>query len=529
MEDKKLLVDGYLCNDYEKSYKMNLIRYESISNLFDKLSEINVIIEELIIKKSENKILHNNFSSLKGDNFSRLFLSLNQTIENIFNINFKMFKKIITELHNLKESFQPYFEKYKSFAEIEKNFLAKLKEVEIDQNNFMESAKKAELFTYEFLKKKVFNLKQGEKDYQYKKDLKKEAKLELEKYKAKVIEVNKDLILFNQNQKEMFIMEKEFDKKYNNLYNDCLMIYFEHQEIINSMTKQIKNEIIFINTKKKENEKKLVNYLENYRQKEEVELKKYKSNIQFDKCENNMDINVCFMALGEMEQLIGLYNEADIEYETKKLELEKEIDKIFELDEKISDSNINEIKDILKDEIGQSVFINFLNNYRARGKYLKSERFIILNGEALNLILESAEKKKNYENAKLCIILSQTFYFIDSNNQKMYLFSLIKNNIWLKSSQFWKDLIDITIKKNIEKISNYNKKNINDAIFALILPLVNDMKEFEIDKRIIVKIFDEFFEKYNHLNKESYELIFSNIDNDKNMIEKYRKEYKDNQ
>ena len=529
MEDKKLLVDGYLCNDYEKSYQMNLIKYESISNLYDKLSEINEIIEELIIKKSENKLLQNNLSSFNGDNFSRLFLSLNQTMENIFNINFKMINKILVELYNLKESFQPYFEKYKNFVEIEKNFLAKLNEVEINQNNFMESAKKAELFTYEFLKKKVFNLKQGDNDYQYKKDLKDGAKLELEKYKAKLIEANKELTLFNQSQKEMFKMEKEFDKKYNNLYNDCLMIYFEHQEIINSMTKQIKNEIIIINTNKKMKEKELSNYLENYKQKDEVEFKKYKTNIQFDECKNNMDINVCFMAFGEMEQLIGLYNEADIEYETKKLELDKEINEIFELDDNISDSNITKIKDILKDEICQSIFINFLNNYRSKGKYKKSEKFIILNGEALNIILESSEKNKNYENAKMCIILSQTFYFIDSNNEKSYLFSLIKNNKWLKSSCFWKDLINISVANNLRKMNNYNKKNINDSIFALLLPLVNDMKEFEIDKTIIIKIFDEFFEKYDYLNKESYEMIFSNIDSDKNMIEKYRKEYKNSQ
>ena len=54
------------------------------------------------------------------------------------------------------------------------------------------------------------------------------------------------------------------------------------------------------------------------------------------------------------------------------------------------------------------------------------------------------------------------------------------------------------------------------------------MKRYEIDIRIIIKIFDEVSEKYKYLNEESYFTIFSVLSNDIKIIEEYRKEYKNN-
>ena len=54
------------------------------------------------------------------------------------------------------------------------------------------------------------------------------------------------------------------------------------------------------------------------------------------------------------------------------------------------------------------------------------------------------------------------------------------------------------------------------------------MMDFEIDIRLIVKIMDEFVEKYNYLNEESYQILFSMINSDLEEIEKIRKEFRDN-
>ena len=165
---------------------------------------------------------------------------------------------------------------------------------------------------------------------------------------------------------------------------------------------------------------------------------------------------------------------------------------------------------------------------RIKGIYNRSKRFIKFIGKAFNLILGTAQKQKNYDNAKLCLILGQTFYYTDKNNTKIYLFSLLKNNKWILSDDFWRNFLNITIKKIFEKIDQCKRTNLNQSLFASLLPYVNIMVELEMDKRIIVKIVDEILQNYNYLSKENYDILFSNIDSDINKIEKYRKEGKVN-
>ena len=102
MEKKNLLLDGYLCNDYDKAYETNIIKYEIILNFSERLTEINSIIEKVLKKKVENKKLRKTLSSFKGDNFHDLFLSLNQTMESIFTNNFiKLFLEGIKNYNEL--------------------------------------------------------------------------------------------------------------------------------------------------------------------------------------------------------------------------------------------------------------------------------------------------------------------------------------------------------------------------------------------------------------------------------------------
>ena len=54
------------------------------------------------------------------------------------------------------------------------------------------------------------------------------------------------------------------------------------------------------------------------------------------------------------------------------------------------------------------------------------------------------------------------------------------------------------------------------------------MKEFFVDDRLIVKIIDEFVEKYQ-IQKEFADTIYAGVISDKpEEVEKLRKEYKDN-
>ena len=75
-------------------------------------------------------------------------------------------------------------------------------------------------------------------------------------------------------------------------------------------------------------------------------------------------------------------------------------------------------------------------------------------------------------------------------------------------------------------------KKYGDIIFSNLITFGNNMKSLEIDKRIIIKIMDEFIEKYNFISESNIKIIFETIlqetdekplSNDE--LNKLRKEY----
>ena len=54
------------------------------------------------------------------------------------------------------------------------------------------------------------------------------------------------------------------------------------------------------------------------------------------------------------------------------------------------------------------------------------------------------------------------------------------------------------------------------------------MLDLTIDKRIMVKVIDEFIDKYKYLDEANINDLFAMISPDSNEISKFRKEYKEN-
>ena len=79
---------------------------------------------------------------------------------------------------------------------------------------------------------------------------------------------------------------------------------------------------------------------------------------------------------------------------------------------------------------------------------------------------------------------------------------------------------DMNDKETMDKLSN--------ICFSQILPYANNMKEFFMDDRLIIKIIDEFVEKY-HIQKDLANAIYSGVISEKpEVLEEMRKEYKEN-
>jgi hypothetical protein len=151
-------------------------------------------------------------------------------------------------------------------------------------------------------------------------------------------------------------------------------------------------------------------------------------------------------------------------------------------------------------------------------------------------VISKSKKNKLYDNVKNCIILSQTYYYEDDKKEKIYIFESIKNNKWLKTPKFWRNFILYLTEKDLGRFDLKKEKDfqkLGEVVFSNLLTFASNMKNFEIDKRIIVKIMDEFLEKYNYMSENNKKLIYEmiiqekegEVINNEEELEKLRKEY----
>ena len=524
MENEKSLIENYLYIDYERSYKLKMNKHNYLTYLFEIVTKLNLSMEEFI---NENELLKQILSSCEEEKlFFDLFSFIQKIIVSVINENFSFVTKISDIISKFKESLEAHFYKYEDFFPELKKFGNLLTELNSYQNNFDESAKKAELFTINFLKRKLLNQKVNLNEYDEKEKLKKTTKEGLEKYKFKIIDVNKELNILYQKQENILNVSKELETNFNKYYFDLIDGCNEYiKNIINKISNEDENIENIKNSIKTGNN--ISRYdLKNYHKKDVIFIQ-YHSPIKFDNFTDGTIFSAYFLANNEMKDIIGDYREFEFEEENKKSEIAEDLTKILNLDDKMTDKDQEKILELVENDTGINIFIVVLNKLRTTGFFKKSELFINFISKILNIILESAEKNNNYDQAKYCIILSETFYYSDMDKKKTYIIDLIQKNKWLKSSKFWRGFMDIQIKKELEKFSKSTKKILSDILFNQLLTYNNNMKNFHVDDRIIIKIIDEFLEKYNYLDEESYKNLFNLISNMEE-AEKLRKEYKEN-
>ena len=186
-----------------------------------------------------------------------------------------------------------------------------------------------------------------------------------------------------------------------------------------------------------------------------------------------------------------------------------------------------------------------LGKVRADGKIFSSKVYIEFITSLLLEILKIAEQKIDFKAAKECLLLSQTFFITDEKtHKKIYSFEKIKNYKWLRTSNFWRNFINDSINKEFRKfefnndlnvmlkdnpeISEKIKKKVKDLLFALLVPYLNNMKELNIDKRIILKLLYENIEKYKYLDNVTIKGLENLISDSQEEIEKFKKEIKEN-
>ena len=218
-------------------------------------------------------------------------------------------------------------------------------------------------------------------------------------------------------------------------------------------------------------------------------------------------------------------SEYDLKIEETKLKVSKLTEKLLTFDgenninEKITDQEVNNLYDLLNDSDTFLKFFIMLNNYRSTGRCQATER-------AFNIIMNIFSKAQDYliNNREivlegLIIILSQTFFLI-KDGQKIYLQKVIKEHKLFKNGNFWKnyldDIIEQELDKNIKDQLNSNtiiikedqQRKLNEIFLSKIIPLANYMNDFDLPEDIIMSIINDIFERY-HINDEGKSAILS--------------------
>ena len=245
----------------------------------------------------------------------------------------------------------------------------------------------------------------------------------------------------------------------------------------------------------------------------------------------NLDINYKVLEILH-ENLREIRKDLNFDEEKKKYRLRYLCTKIFKIGPGMAfkQEEKNELISMLKEQFYKSYFLITLSKQRTKGRFQRSEKLLNDLSEILHFILDESEKINDYESAKNCIILSQTFFYEKPNKKnkketkKIYLFEFIKNYKWFKRLDFWEGIIEFMIQNEIVKNEEVIKKNkvnesqqdiknrLSNIGFSQVLSYSNSMIEFKINKEDITKVVEFFVNKYE-IAPPMAESIYENIKN----------------
>ena len=530
------------CEDLHKRYLLKNTAKGNILELFTRLqnalSNFCKTINNIVVKDSplfiEQKSTQN--ESLE---YIKYIFTIHTTQ---FNVGIEMIKnQIIAPLKTKKEAlFKKEKELYNDFRKITNRYKDSLINLEKTKAKYFQTANIAEMSTksaksssLKQLNDKIDKEQQNLINLLEEKSVQalNEAKKWDQKYNDCVREANVNRENYIQKQKELLDFYQEMEYIDISEFKSLLLVYLSHLKTQNSIMKenliQMDEKINRMNIEK--DIQLIINkYASDKKPEEEIKYEIYIPKIDIQKCFKDEDYKLYYNTVVTMKSYIKILPDYDIDLESKKQEI-RELCKIFFSLNLIYDENKKKrLLELLQEEWAHDFFLKILSKQRTNGRYNRSKNIINHLAFILNYFINFSQKTLNYMCVKNCIILSQTFFY-EEDKKKMYLYHYIKTNKWIKTPNFWRGLIQTNIdyEQNQLKASNNNgevkKMNINNIIFSQVVSYTSCMKDFLIDHRIIIKIIDEFMNKYD-LPKEFSDSIYNTV-GDAQYVEKIRNEY----
>ena len=552
-----LFFKGYIANlfktkdveGYEILHKRITEKKLYLENILSCLKNLdNSLKDSLFAVQNSNKSLETIIFSPEDGNIQKVIKSIYQKISNNIMDNLNLLKQIIVHITGHKSNLSKELNIYEELKKINKDLQEEKEKLKKNKESYNKVGKTAEKEIKKFAKNvpNIDEIAQNEilaveLDY-----IIQPPKTALKNYKSSLIKTNQLIIKFNEKQSLLFRYLPELSSEEGVFFFRLIKMYLQSLEKENQNLTENINKIK--NGNLSETKTKLIELIEiseNNRKEEKIQkLMDYQTDLDFNKCENEKEFELFSNSIILIKNFIDkdLFPNYDYDTDKKSYRMCQIIKKLFnetgEIDSKLSEDFLNLVKD---SKVHRNFFV-VLSQLRSSSKFLKTKFLIDLLGKGFLIILDNSIENKLYDNVKNSIILSQTYYYNDEKNNKIYIFEYIKNNKYFKSPKFWRQFIDDMIKKefvrfealfnesnfNVEKNINITKKikdKLNEVVFSQLLTYESNMKDFNIDKRIILKIIDEFIEKYNYLSKNNIKSLYDMISQNEVDIEKLKKEY----
>ena len=564
MEDQKeedLSFDQCLWNKVEPVHKRFKRKYEYFDNVIEIFNRILSSLKDY--QKVISGLISKNYILFPEQDFTEgvALYSIKKILELEFNqlgLNIELLKKNLTENFRKQKEERRILEKdtYAQFLKVLAKYNDSKALMEKNKTKYHQSVKIAEssLKTSKSMKIKNINNSQDmiltiQKLEDKAKELLVEAKKNLDKYSISIRDANKNREESIEKQSNILKMYQSLDLKdgelitsiMNDLYNRLKEENDAKKKLLDELEQIIKN----INLKKDKED-----FIKLHKSEDKpddlINLVQYEPPIDFEKASNPEEYKINHEIIVTMKSVIpDIMPNFDIEKENRKQEMRELSKKIFAINVAFTDDEKKKLMEYLEQKWSQTYFLIYLSRQRTNGRFARSEKLVKDLAEILNLILQTSEKEKDYEAARNCMILSQTYYYDEKdkegNVKKKYLLEFILPYKWLRTPDFWRGLIEKMISLEIEKFVETNpdepslfdekneksKERLSNFCFSQLLPYSNNMVEFFLDNRIVVKIIDEFVEKY-HVQKEFADSIYGVVNSNPEEIEKIRQEYKNN-
>ena len=210
-----------------------------------------------------------------------------------------------------------------------------------------------------------------------------------------------------------------------------------------------------------------------------------------------------------------------------KKKIEKYLNIIIDEPDKLNVNYKNELNSLLeKNQDNQISFMQFLNNYRAKGSFELNKKTLIILCDFFISIVEKAVTNNDFKIIQFALILSLTYYHlkeaksigrnIQINNKineerKIYMTNYLKKSKPFHSKEFWLNYLQALIHDEIDKLLKRKEKTISDkqkavAVYSSSFTLIKNMVDYDLDFDFINQVLEEVCIQNKFKDEEKQEI-----------------------